>query len=1031
MPTLSIGARGRRVIELQARLRQLGYADVAPDGIFGPTTESAVADIQHRHGLSADGSVDPRTRALIRSGRAVPRPAQPPEGIDVGEIDRHLPYLQRATTAPDEAARRTILAEGFMEFGPRLLFSAGRFIDYCESALADPGTPADVRAGLESQREGLETLRRADTTFMDWLGGLSFTERLDEAQNRARIGVMVLDEMGLAGLTRRAVRAVLALPDDHPDRSVDWARAAIVSHLHRSRVLGDPQEIVETISTTIANRLVDESHALRLMTEGGRIATSRLGARDQREFWATVAGYCLVQASAERERAEQATDPWLPGLAEQAEPPDRRRLAAWRSRAERAFKRMGALTRRLAPRDRRRVSMKNTLGLAALYGLDRPRKSADMLRTVLDSGALDESALRAAARLEARVRLTLDEPKRVLELLEPRVDGFERRYLAAVADGDINEAGEEYDEVVSALAFASAAVGRWDQAVHHLARPRGLRLRHRAALRRAPEGTTIVDLERRLHALSRGLQTKTVGPQPPREQDWVSAALREETRVLEEYRRQRFDAPIRLEHACLRDMASRLQPREALVLFGVSHRGLLIAVVCPGDLTEPSGRFHLADWPERRIVRALMGPELDGWVMALGGRVSPPLDPHEPLERILRDLDEPIGATLGAFAREQGLHHLTLMPDPWLDFVPLWALPGLADVDVSIGSSVSQFVYERHSDPIVISDALVVSDPTGDLPASMAEGAVVSARLSAHGVTVVPLAREHATVGAVVRALAEADAWHFSGHGRSVLSAPLESALELHPDWTRIPVEGPAALLGLVARDDLAWQQPFTEIREATVPDTGHIRQLTDRDGDTFQTWLDYDDARTLWGLAAGGRWSRVSELWTAGTMMVQGAASRTRVAFLSACSSGGAFTPSAAGASGIVAALQLVGVAAVVSARWPVNDALTVLFVDLFYETLERVGASATLTHGLRQTAAALRAMTREAAIARLALIRGATADLRASLALSVFSKTLEAAADRPFQHPYDWAAFHVAGEGTLRVALPDRDAAHAPISQ
>ena len=83
MPTFRTGASGKNMFELQAHLRQLGYADVAPDGIFGPATETAVASFQYRHGLPADGRVDPRTRALIRS------------------------------------------VKDFMEFGPRLLSSAG------------------------------------------------------------------------------------------------------------------------------------------------------------------------------------------------------------------------------------------------------------------------------------------------------------------------------------------------------------------------------------------------------------------------------------------------------------------------------------------------------------------------------------------------------------------------------------------------------------------------------------------------------------------------------------------------------------------------------------------------------------------------------------------------------------------------------------------------------------------------------------------------------------------------------------------
>lgn len=1028
MPILSIGSRGKRVVVLQDRLLQLGYTDVAQDGFFDEATQSAVADIQARHVLPVDGNADRLTYALIVSGYAVPRPKLQQENIDEDEMDHHFAYLQRVAVAPEETERRTILAEGFMEFGPRLLSSAGHFVKYCDSVLVDPRTSSDLREGLESQREGLETLREAYSTFMDWLGGISFTERADEADRRARVGMMVLDEMGLAGLARRAVRAVLALPDAHPDRNVEWARDTIVAHLHRSRLRGEPDEIVETIATIISNDLVHEEQALRLIAEGGRLATSRLDKQGQREFWAAVAGYSLVQASAEQQRIQDATDPWLPNLEEGQKPPDRGRFAMWRGRARRAFKRMDALSRRFAPGDRKRVSMKNTLGLAALYSLDQPRKSAGMLRIVLESKALDGPTLREAARLEAKLRLQLDDPTRVLELLRPRIDAFERRYLAAVEESDVTNAGEDYEEVVSALAFASARVGRWDRTVHYLARPLGLRLRHRAALRRSSEGTTIVDLERRLFAVSRRLETTTAVPRRPRQQDWVGLSLREGTHVLEEYRRQRTDASVRLRHPRLRDIAARLRPREALAVFGVSHAGLLIAVVCPGDRTQPCGRFLLTEWPMTRLLKTLMGPELDGWVMALGGRVSPPLDPHEPLERLLKDL-EPIGATLGAFAKNHGVEHLTLMLDPWLDFVPLWALPGLKDMDVSVASNASRFTSGQQADSLVLNHALIVGDPTHDLPASMAEEAVVSQRLEAHGVSVERLSREKATVDAVVKGLASAEVLHFAGHGRSVLSAPLESALELQPDWGRIPVENPAAFLELLGNNTLAWQQPFTEMREATVPGIGHIRQLTDSDNETYQAWLDYNDIRTLWGFAEQGQWSRVSELWTAGTMMVQGSGARMRVAFLSACSSGGASMPTAAGPSGLIAALQLAGVAAVISTRWDIKDGLTALFVDLFYETLERVGTTGTLAHVVREASASLREMRREAAVTRLGQIQQATADRRALFALRVFVKSLEAAAEYPFRHPLDWAAFYVAGEGTMRVVLPGTIHADAPV--
>ncbi|MEW9804425.1 N-acetylmuramidase domain-containing protein [Mesorhizobium marinum] len=63
--TLHIGARGAAVRDLQRQLAALGYP-VAPDGIFGPDTETALRAFQRDHGLIADGMAGPRTcRAIM------------------------------------------------------------------------------------------------------------------------------------------------------------------------------------------------------------------------------------------------------------------------------------------------------------------------------------------------------------------------------------------------------------------------------------------------------------------------------------------------------------------------------------------------------------------------------------------------------------------------------------------------------------------------------------------------------------------------------------------------------------------------------------------------------------------------------------------------------------------------------------------------------------------------------------------------------------------------------------------------------
>lgn len=142
MAALSIGARGPEVAALQKRLQALGYDDVWPDRVFGPATQAAVGDPQHRH----------------------------------------------------------------------------------RDSKADPATDADTAAGIARTDDAIADLEQVDEWFLEWLQGERFTERVDEPECRAIVATMVLDEMGLAGLTRVAVDAILALPDDHPRRDVARAR---------------------------------------------------------------------------------------------------------------------------------------------------------------------------------------------------------------------------------------------------------------------------------------------------------------------------------------------------------------------------------------------------------------------------------------------------------------------------------------------------------------------------------------------------------------------------------------------------------------------------------------------------------------------------------------------------------------------------------------------------------------------------------------------------------------------------------------
>ncbi|MGC2199263.1 MAG: peptidoglycan-binding domain-containing protein [Stellaceae bacterium] len=63
--SLLLGASGKSVGDLQARLKELGFFQGESDGNFGLSTVEAVKAFQAKNGLPADGLVGPQTRALL------------------------------------------------------------------------------------------------------------------------------------------------------------------------------------------------------------------------------------------------------------------------------------------------------------------------------------------------------------------------------------------------------------------------------------------------------------------------------------------------------------------------------------------------------------------------------------------------------------------------------------------------------------------------------------------------------------------------------------------------------------------------------------------------------------------------------------------------------------------------------------------------------------------------------------------------------------------------------------------------------
>jgi len=76
-PTLRRGSRGSTVVDLQTRLKTLGFDPGAIDGIFGSGTDAAVRAFQRARGIAADGIVGSQTWARLLGNV----PAAPSGGV--------------------------------------------------------------------------------------------------------------------------------------------------------------------------------------------------------------------------------------------------------------------------------------------------------------------------------------------------------------------------------------------------------------------------------------------------------------------------------------------------------------------------------------------------------------------------------------------------------------------------------------------------------------------------------------------------------------------------------------------------------------------------------------------------------------------------------------------------------------------------------------------------------------------------------------------------------------------------------------
>jgi CHAT domain-containing protein len=404
---------------------------------------------------------------------------------------------------------------------------------------------------------------------------------------------------------------------------------------------------------------------------------------------------------------------------------------------------------------------------------------------------------------------------------------------------------------------------------------------------------------------------------------------------------------------------------------------------------------------EERLANVLIGPteqDEDGFLIALE-RGTDEAAARRGLERLLEYLDEVLGRPIADVLSRHGIRRLVVIPHRFLRLTPLWALPSWVDLEIRMEPAAASLTCGDAA-PAMPRKALVVTNPTLDLPMASTEGAITVARLGLAAFDVRALNGVEASEGAVGNQLDGVGLLHFAGHGHASLTDGSLSALLVSPDWSRA---------GMASPEDLV-----TMANDA--PGTTHLVLDQDEGEPRRRIYYDYAKSGTLFVDAMHNDVAVAGELWRAGDILVQGSLEGCALAFLCACSSGMGAISGLDEATGLPAALDLAGVRSVVSTGWPVADTLAVLFADEFYaRALPNSGGTLDVLAAVRSTAAALRTMERSDAASRVEHLVGRAADAAARFRMRAYAKRLRAGPERPFAHPFDWGAFFVTGAATV----------------
>lgn len=927
---------------------------------------------------------------------------------DLTQLARMHAALSVAWGSTTPQRLQDVLVEALAEFG----YQFSQYVNL--SALYKPEFYKPIAAELNAMT-------------LSWLKGHTVTKRADEVETRVHycFDLMELEPR----LARLAANNVLRLPPGHPARDEERIRKTLNVQLKRAiDQAAEPDMSVEqfvsaadlTLSMMaglIEHEIVSPTRIDGLMTAASSLLQSPHLTDEGNIFRHSAMVYNQNQAAKARKSGETE----LAAMYD-AKVVDLLTLLI-ETETDPGKKQIYSLLRSNAAGQSEEVE---ELFSTAAVAIPEPAQSETM-----NLLAVRHKAKRAFERQQYR---------EVIELLSPIQQKLEEQYLAAVLEEDIATTGKALAEALAQLAFAYTHEDHWEKALTVLDRAKSLRFRYQALLRSSPLGDELRQRETEIYKRARG-----IGPLGATPLD----LQRSLTALLEAYRKEREKIDLNeLQSASPAEISARLDSDEAVVVLGVGPTGMLLTIIRPGGDGRPAAH-HLLSSEEFDTFRKSLIDWQTGWFIFLG--FGPAFaEPRNSLQHLLDTVDRILGQRLAAMLREMPVRRLTIIPHAELHLVPFWALPSLANYQVMQSPSAAQFLAARREPRRLEPRALVVGNPTEDLTIAAVEAECVADRLGKNGWTVDLIEEADATEAAITQRIAGASILHFSGHGRSDLAIPIRSALEVNPGSMGQSDEGEDLLIKLAAQAD--WQRVYhlagTEWidnhneRWADISGRGRLERRFYPRYRCFELRLQYSAKGTLagqyeWvdddeeGGSEYGERHRLCELWTAGDILTEGSLRDCDFAFLSSCEAG------AGGASffvdefaGLPAALQLAGVATLVSPLWPVRVDVAAIFADLFYRALTTKHGEVDMLALVHRTQQRLRQMNRDQADTALAELSKVRKSARARLLLDKARQQIRTSEEEyPFAHPYDWAAFQVTGAPTLVMPVTGSSETEADI--